>query len=140
MKIKKIVVIFSVFFYGAMIVLTFFARKIHYTMIPNVAVSRLTRVNFEYEYMLADGLTKRTEIKQCIGIPKEIYDRNEIYMIKTGVKNGDLRTFVQKLDVNVGMENETYYEVLNEFTDRNLRIVVESDRELHDGDEVVVVK
>lgn len=139
MKTKKLPIVLMVLFFAAMIFLTLSARAIHSKMIPNVTVSRLTNEQFEYEYFLTDGITRRTGTKQLLAIPKELYDQGNIYVIANTEKNGDMRTSAQLIKIEIGLENDDYYEVINEYFDIKLRFIVHSDEDIQEGDEVYIV-
>lgn len=140
MKTKKIPIILTFLFFAAMVFLSLSARAIHYRMIPNVTVSRLTKETFDSEHFLSDGITTMTRTEQLLAIPKELYDSGEIYVLTSAEKNGDTRTFVKAIDLEIGKENEGYYEVTNRFFDQKLRFVIKSSEDIEDGDEVYVTE
>ena len=139
MTTKKIPAIITVLFFSLMIFLTILARDIHNRMIPNVTVGRLTKEDFELERTLEDG-TIIPITKQCIAVPKHMYDNDFLYIIVPGEKNGDQRTFVRKISLQVGAQNDKYYEITDPFFDMSQSFIMESNKEIQDGIEVYVRK
>lgn len=139
MKIKKFPIILTALFFVAMIFLTFSAKTFHNKMIPNVTVGRLKYERFEYETMLSDGVTKNTETKQSLAIPKKLYQQGEIYIIDHMEINGDTRTIAKSITLSIALENKDYYEVANDFFDVKQQFILHSNKEIHDGDEVHII-
>ena len=140
MKYKKTPIILTASFFVIMLILTFSARAIHNSMIPNVKIRRLTREKFEHETILEDGVTVITQSMFEYAISKDLYDSGNIYIITTGEKNGDERTFAKAFEIEIGHENEDYYEVKNRLLDNKLRFIIYSSESINDGDEVFVIE
>lgn len=139
MKFKVAAIVFTILFFGAMIFLSIFAGDIRNRMLPNVKVSRLTKEEFIYEYTTKLGI-KVEEKELCRAIPKRLYDNDEIYVIQNVEINGEPRTIAKKITLEIGRENDGYYEVVDRFFDDRQRFIMHSDKEIHDGDEVFIVK
>lgn len=139
MKLKKIPVIITILFFLSMIFLTFFARGVHNRMIPNVKVARLTKEEFLYERVFDDGTT-RTATKLANAVPKRMYDKDFLYVVVQGFKNGDERTFAQKVSLQIGTHNDEYYEIIEQFYDMNRLFIIESNKEISDGTEVYILE
>ena len=138
MKVK-VAVVFTVLFFGIMIFLTFSARDIHNKTIPNVKVSRLTKAEFEYEYRSNTG-TKVIETKLCPAIPKELYNHGEIYVIDYIEINGEIRTVARRIILEIGRQNNQYYEVINDYLDSRIRFITYSNKIIQEGGEVYIIQ
>lgn len=138
MNYKKVSVILAVIFFSIMIFMTFSARAIHNTMIPNVTVFRLTHEEFKYVSTMEDGLESYTYIKQLLAIPKEIYEQGEVFTIDYQKINGEERTVARLTNIQVGDKNDAFYEVIDPFIMNELFIGY-SSRDIQDGDEVYVM-
>lgn len=141
MKSKIIPIVLCALFYCSMILLTLFSRRIYNNSLPNVKVERLPKkvfsVVFDYTSM-GYGYTEGE--RRSMAIPKEIYDLGKIFIVETGMKNGEERTFVRLLNqVTIGFDDEDNYEVLEGISEKAF-VVVNGYEKLNDGDEVYVIK
>lgn len=123
----KILLILTVLFFAAMAALTITARSIHESMIPNVTAKRLSREIFGDSYV------------RKLAAPKALTESGEVFVITVRVVNGEKRNFAQKVQLAFGAENEAFYEITGGMMGNEL-VIFESDRDIHDGDEVFVVK
>ena len=132
---KKILLIFTIFFFAGMLFLTFFAEQMHNASLPKVTASRPEHRSFPYEYTSEDG-TVSTGSTQKIAVPKSMLESG-VYVLYTAEKNGTKRSFVRLAPVQAGEERDGYVEVVSGimFSDR---IVTESSGALCDGAEVTV--
>lgn len=133
---KKILLIFTIFFFSGMLFLTLFAEKIHENSLPKVTASRPEHRSFTYEYTLEGGTVSMGSI-QKIAVP-EVMLESGVFVVYSAEKNGTKRDFVRLAPVQTGEERDGYVEVVSGllFSDR---IVAESDKELYDGCEVNIV-
>lgn len=136
MKFKKAIIILMILFFGVMIFFTFTSQSIHIKNLPHVKVRKLSKEIF---YQDMTGETVGAAIIETLAIPKELYEGGEIYIVHLKEKNGDQRTFAKKIVVEVGLENEDYYQV-KDISLSGQQFIIESDKEIKDGDEVFVVK
>lgn len=139
MNTKKIIIALTILFITTMLFFTIFSQSIHNGMIPNVQVTHLTKQSFEYKICKADGITKETVVKQSLAIPKKLYHQGDLYTIANIVKNGSTRTITQKLDIEVGLENDVYYEIANTGHTPSIILIIKTNKEFLDGDEVYVI-
>lgn len=123
-------------FFIAMFILTITARDIHNCLIPNVTAARLTYEDFEIEYTLESGQLMTSTI-QRLAILKDVYDRGEVYIIKSICINGEERDAVQRVYLETGNENNEFYEVVNGLTGTEI-VVIDSDKMLNENDEVYI--
>lgn len=132
---KKILIIVTVFFFAGMLLLTFFAEKIHEGTLPEVTAARPEQRMFPYEYADENG-EPRTGSIQKIAVPKSMFE-DGVYAVYSAEKNGTKRDFVRLAPVQTGEERDGYVEIVSGiiFSDR---IVTESTGALFDGAEVRV--
>lgn len=132
---KKILLIFTIFFFAGMLFLTLFSDQIHNAMLPKVIVSRPKQMAFPYEYIDENGETQ-TASTQKIALPKTILEGG-VYVLYSAEKNGTKRNFVKPADLQTGEEREGYVEIVSGimFSDR---VVIDSSEKLWDGCEVTV--
>lgn len=132
---KKILLIFTILFFTAMLFLTLFAEKIHESSLPNVTAARPEQKLFPYEYTDENGEPQTGSI-QKIAVSKSMLE-DGVYVVYSAEKNGTKRDFVRLVPVQTGDERDGYVEVVSGimFSDR---IVTDSSGELYDGAEVRV--
>ena len=75
-----------------------------------------------------------------IGIPKELYDNHEIYILSSEMINGEIRTVVRNVTekVEIGRSNEDSYEILKGLYGMN-KIIIDGFENIQDGCEVYVI-
>lgn len=128
---KRIVLIISVLFYAGMFFMTCTARALHEAKLPHVKV-----LNLEYELFIDE------EGNQSFGaaFPKEYYQEGEIYKISNVMINDEYRTIARRVDgLELGMENEKYYQVKNGIGSSE-PIIVDGLDNVVDGGEVYIVE
>ncbi len=132
---KKILLIFTAFFFAGMLFLTVFAEQMHNASLPKVTASRPEQKLFPYEYTSEDGTVSMGSI-QKIAVPEAMLESG-VYVLYSKEKNGTKRNFVRLAPVQAGEERDGYIEVVSGimFSDR---IVIDSSGELYDGCEVNV--
>lgn len=135
MKTKILIIITAVFF-AIMLVLTFSSRSIHEAGLPHVKAGRLAEAEFPIEFMDENG-DVMTGFRQSPAVTKEQLEHG-VYVLYTAGKNGEVRDFVRRAEIVPGAECDGYIEVLGGVTSYD-KIVLESDRDIADG-EVVVEK
>lgn len=135
MKTKILIIITAVFF-AVMLVLTFSSRSIHEAGLPHVKAGRLSEAEFPIEFTDENG-ELMTGTRQSPAVTKEQLEQG-VYILYTAEKNGEVRDFVRRAEIVPGAECDGYIEVLGGVTSYD-KIVLESDRDITDG-EVVVEK
>lgn len=135
MKTKILLIITAVFF-AVMLALTFSSRSIHEAGLPHVKAGRLAEAEFPIEFTDENG-ELMTGTRQAPAVTKEQLEHG-VYILYTAEKNGEVRDFVQRAEIVPGAECDGYIEVLGGVTSYD-KIVLESDRDITDG-EVVVEK
>jgi len=131
-------IVLYLLFYGAMLLLTLTAKDIHLARLPKVTASRLQNVTFSYQHT-NNGETY-TVTKQMPGIPKELYDSGQIFVIVSEVTDYMTCYYAKKisLELDPSKENETYYAVSDSFF-RDM-VILTGYEELEHGDEVHLLK
>lgn len=127
MRKKTAVLVLSGLFYGAMLLLAVFAKKLHTATLPKVRIAYLEQKTFltgeEREYLPA--------------LPEELYGKL-LYSVTEEERNGELRYVARKLEgVHLGEEKDGYYPVLggiSSFTP----LIVEGYEKPEEGREVFV--
>ncbi|MGN1422279.1 MAG: hypothetical protein ACI4XA_02800 [Oscillospiraceae bacterium] len=133
---KKILVIITAVFFAGMLFLSLFARDIHNSTLPHVTASRVRTVQFLFEYTDENGnCFSGTESRSAV--TAEQYE-NGIYVLYAAEKNGEMRDFIRRADIETGREYNGYVEVVSGLSSFE-RIVGEYTGNLYDGCEVVVV-
>ena len=118
------------------------ARKIHVASLPRVKVTDVKFEIFEVEEYADEsgsGNTNR-DYDMEIGIPKELYDNHEIYILSSEMINGEIRTVVRNVTekVEIGRSNEDSYEILKGLYGMN-KIIIDGFENIQDGCEVYVI-
>ncbi len=125
----------TVMFFVIMLVLTAAAREIHNAFIPHVAVENPIRRVFIFKYKDEEGNAGEISQKR-LSISKTLAQQ-PVFIVYEGVKNGEVRTFVQEIFVETGMENDGFIEVVSGLSEKD-KLVVSADKALWDGAEVYV--
>ena len=130
---KKILVIITAVFFAGMLFLTVFARDIHNSALPHVTASRVQQAQFPFEYTDENGNTfVGTESK--LAVTSEQFKQG-VYILYKDEKNGEMRNFIRRANIEAGREHDRYVEVVSGLTFGD-RIVVDSDRLLREGEVV----
>lgn len=130
---KKILVIITAVFFAGMLFLTVFARDIHNSALPHVTASRVQQAQFPFEYTDENGNTfVGTESK--LAVTTEQYEQG-VYILYKDEKNGEMRDYIRRANIEAGREHDGYVEVVSGLTFGD-RIVVDSDRLLREGEVV----
>lgn len=133
---KKILLIFTIFFWAGMLFLTFFAEQIHIAALPKVTALRPEQKLFPYEHTDANGDTQ-TGSMQKIAVPRSLLE-GDVFIVYSAEKNGTRRSFVRLAPIQTGEERDGYVEVVSGITFAD-RIVYQHSGELFDGCEVNIV-
>ena len=148
MRGKKITLIVTAFFYIFMLVFSVSARKIHVASLPRVKVTDIEFETFEIEEQEqleveeeADNWNFNMDFDRAFGVPKELYDNNELYILSSEMINGEIRTIVRNVteEVEIGRSNEESYEVVKGLYGFN-EIIIDGLENIEDGCEVYVIK
>ena len=131
---KKILVIITAVFFAGMLFLTVFARNIHNSTLPHVTANRVQRAQFPFEYTDENGNTLVGTQSQA-AVTAEQLERG-VYVLYKDEKNGEMRDFVRRAEIEAGREHDGYVEVVSGLTFGD-RIVVDSDRLLCEGEVVL---
>ena len=81
------------------------------------------------------------DFDRAFGVPKELYDNNELYILSSEMINGEIRTIVRNVteEVEIGRSNEESYEVVKGLYGFN-EIIIDGLEDIEDGCEVYVIK
>lgn len=132
---NRIMVIITVLFFGVMIFLSLFAKKIHDSTLPCVTVSRPEMRVFE-EVEIDENGEAHTFYLNKIALKSEQVE-NGVYTVYSAEKNGTRRNFVRLTQVVTGAEQEGYLEITAVLS-LSEQIVVGATEYLYDGCEVVI--
>ena len=133
MRVKRILLITTTLvFIAAMITLTFTARSYRESRLPHVTVQRLTRESFSIQLDKGGTMTSKR-----LAIPIDMLGR-DIFIITEKTVNGEKRSFAQKVDLELGLDIEGFFEVTGGLAG-NEYIIMDSDRTFNNGDEVYTV-
>ena len=135
MKIKLLVIIAALFFTG-MLTLTLTARSIHNASLPHVRAERPESAGFPFEYTDENG-DLRTGMRYAPAVSREQLEQG-VYVLYTAEKNGEKRDFIRLAEITAGEEYEGYIEIAGGLSPID-RIVTESDRELAEGEVLIVL-
>ena len=126
-----------IIFFSFMLILSTFARDIHNYLIPNVSVKRLSQEEFPVTFTIEGG-QEIISYKKKLAIPKEIYDKGEIYAITEKYINGEKRNAARRIFLEVGDEYEGFYEVVSGISTSDF-VITDSNKPLAEGDEVYLL-
>lgn len=132
---KNILIIITVFFFSAMLLLSIFAEQIHNAGLPKVTVSRPETYTFEESGTDQNGETY-TFYTEKTALSKGRLE-NGVYVLYSAEKNGTKRSFVRLVQVVTGAEKDGYYEIVSGIN-YGEKIVTYSTEMLYDGAEVVI--
>lgn len=137
MKMKTAITMsVTVLFFAAMLFLTISARAIHNASLPQVTAEKLPSVQFPFEYT-DESENEMTGTKSALAIRSELLD-SDIFILYQREKNGDMRYYVRLAKIETGAEYGGFTEVLSGIGYGD-KIVVSSDTELCDSNEVYVI-
>lgn len=131
---KKILVIITALFFAGMLFLTVFAREIHNSALPHVTASRVQREQFPFEYTDENGNTV-VGMESKLAVTTEQLEQG-VYVLYKDEKNGEMRDYIRRANIEAGQEYNGYVEVVLGITFGD-RIVVDSDRLLREGEVVL---
>lgn len=133
-------VLLSLLFYGAMLLLTVFADDIHNARLPQVTTGLPGKQNFTQLLTLEDGTTiERT--RSCTALPKELVDSDQVFTVRSVTENGFTYYYAQKLSytIDTSMNHDDYYAIAASSISRD-SIILTGYENLKEGDEVFLVK
>ncbi len=133
---KKILTAITVIFFATMLFLTISARAIHNASLPQVTAERLSSVQFPFEYTDESG-NEMTGTKSALAIRSQLL-ASDVFILYQREKNGDMRYYVRLAEIETGAEHNGFTEVLSGIVYGD-KIVVSSDTELCDSNEVYVI-
>lgn len=127
---KRLIIMISILFYAGMLFMTYAARPLHEAGLPHVTV-------LELEY----GLFTDENGEEVFGVmlPKKWFQEGELYKIAGERVNDEYRTIAKRVDsLEIGLENEDYYQVKNGLGGRE-QIIIGGLEGVVDGGEVYIV-
>jgi|GEM_PF-390044 len=145
---KRTTLIVSVIFYIIMIIFTVSARKIHNESLPRVTVESLAYEAFAEEEAAVDVKSEADEKSELnktpmnyewnVGILKELYDNQKVYIISKEIMNGEERSIAKEVtNLVIGRSNDTSYEVLSGLSVLD-QVIITGQELIQDGREVYV--
>ena len=133
---KKLLTAITVLFFAAMLFLTISARAIHNVSLPQVTAEKLPSVPFPFEYTDESG-NEMTGTKSALAIRTELLD-SDIFIMYQREKNGDMRYYVQLVEIETGTEYNGFTEVLSGIGYGD-KVVISTNSELYDACEVFLL-
>ena len=135
---QRILTIFTILFFWGMLFLTCFAEAIHNAGLTHVKTETLKYKLFSVT-VDGDGRAGETARQKCYAADAEIAKREENYIVITDVKNGEERTFLKRVYLTFGEEEDGYYPILEGDYNGEM-VVIDPVKNLMDGEEVIVVE
>lgn len=132
---KKLLTAMTVIFFAAMLVLSLTAEAAHNTALPHVTLTKLPTYLFPFEYEGANGETM-TGSAEKTAVTAKMLDQG-IFTVRSAEKNGTMRYYARKADIETGDEKDGYFEVVSGIFSAD-RIIKDPDCELRDGDEIFI--
>ena len=137
MKMKTVItIIVTVLFFAAMLFLTISARAIHNVSLPQVTAEKLPSVPFPFEYTDESG-NEMTGTKSALAIRSELL-ASDVFILYQREKNGDMRYYVQLVEIETGTEYNGFTEVLSGIGYGD-KVVISTNSELYDACEVFLL-
>ena len=129
----------SLLFYGTMLLLTLFAKNIHYARLPQVTAERLGKQRFSYAITIEGYTTERTS--SLPALPKELVDTNQVFILETKETDDFTYYYARKASVTIdkSKENADYYAIADGLDSRSM-VILTGYEKLNDGEEVFLVK
>ena len=133
---KKTLIVITVLFFAAMLVLSLTSEAIHNASLPQVKLIKPHTYMFPYEYELENG-EKTTGSIERTAITKEMLEYG-IFTVYSTEKNGTKRYYARKLDVVTGQEKDGFVEVISGIGYMD-RIIENTGENIIDGCEVMTI-
>lgn len=86
-------------FFACMIFFTFSARAIHESILVHVQVTELKKQMFDVSRQQSDG-SEELVSEKCFALPEELAGSEELYVVVTGMKNDEERTFARRVSIS----------------------------------------
>lgn len=125
----------TIIFWICMLMLTFCSEDWHKKSLVHVQVGGVEKQYFPEEFVDESGEINAV-MQRKLAISKKLYE-NGVFIIESFEKNGVERRRARKVDIVIGKEYEGYYEVEAGLSSKD-QIVIDADRMLEDGGEVIV--
>lgn len=130
MKTRLIILIcIATVFFSSMLFLTFNAKKIKNSSLPQVTAEQLEKKMF-----VIDGNSVK-----CYALPGKIRSQRGNYIIVSEEVNGDECYFARKITFETGAAEDGFYPVTGDSYNGE-PVVISSDRALFDGREVFLIQ
>lgn len=129
----------SLLFYGAMLLLSLFAKDIHNARLPQVTAERPGKQEFTYTITIEDF--SNTRIGSFTALPKAMVDENKVFIIRT-VSEEDFTYYYATqvfVTVDISKENTDYYAISQGLDSRDI-VIMSGYETLNDGDEVCLIQ
>lgn len=137
MKTKRITWIVTGLFFVVMLFLTVVTRKIHIASLPKVTVCSLEMVWFD-EKQGEESEEENSMLQLSLGLPKELYHGQKIFVISMEVVNGEERSIAREVNhLVLGRESKDYYEVVEGISSLD-QVILSEEESIQDGDEVYI--
>lgn len=131
--------ILSLLFYGAMLLLTLFAKDIHNARLPQVTAERPGKQPFSYTATFEGYTLERTV--SYTALPKDMVDAGKVFTLKTLVQDNFTYYYAEQVSVVVdaSKENADYYAISEGLSSRDI-VIMSGYETLNDGDEVYLIQ
>ena len=134
-----ILVLLSLFFYGAMLLLTVTSKDIHAARLPKVTASRPEKQSFTYFVTIENGTIEQTS--SFTALPKDMVDSGKVFRLQSVTENDFTYYYARQLTVTIDKtkENDDYYAISDGLMFGET-IIMTGYKTLKDGDEVNLIK
>lgn len=129
----------SLLFYGAMLLLTLFAKDIHNARLPQVTAERPGKQEFTYTVTIENYTVERTGSHTAL--PKDMVDSGKVFTLKSVMKDDFTYYYAEQVSVVVdtSKENTDYYAISEGLSSRDI-VIMTGYENIKDGDEVYLVQ
>lgn len=130
----------SLLFYGAMLLLTVTAWDVHVARLPEVTAERPAKQRFTYEITGEYGTMERTS--SFTALPKEMVDSGKVFQLQSVTEQDFTYYYARQLTVTIDetKENADFYAVPDDFSLFGATIIMTGYENLKDGDEVHLIE
>lgn len=130
----------SLLFYGAMLLLTVTARDVHVARLPEVTAERPAKQRFTYEITGEYGTMERTS--SFTALPKEMVDSGKVFQLQSVTEQDFTYYYARQLTVAIdkSKENADFYALSDDLSFFGTTIIMTGYENLKDGDEVHLIK
>lgn len=91
---------------------------------------------FDVSRQQSDG-SEELVSEKCFALPEELAGSEELYVVVTGMKNEEERTFARRVSFELGEKKDGVYPIIGgDYSGE--KVIVKTDGAITDGDEILV--